>query len=67
MVAVVAVKGWGAVLVGGVGMGVVASFPALDDVLWRAAVWTLPWLVVVGLLVMVALVARWLWRKGQGW
>jgi hypothetical protein len=64
---VVAVKGWAAVLVGGVAMGVLASLPAFDAVVWRVTVWALPWLAVAGSLVVVALVARWLWRKGQGW
>jgi uncharacterized membrane protein len=66
VVAAVAVKGWGAVLVGGVGMGLLALFPAFDAVLWRATVWALPWFAAAAALVVVALVARGLRGKGQG-
>lgn len=61
-------QGWGWTIGGGLGLAVLASIPALDGVLWRAAArvaWAVaPWLLllaaVVGLVVgLVALVRRW--------
>jgi hypothetical protein len=57
------VKGWSLVVAGGLAMGALASFPALDGVLWRLAVRGLPWIGLAVLLAAVVVGAAWAWKR----